>query len=77
MHSSVFSFPLNSQIKTKIDEKVQADIQEKGEKRGSCADERQDQEPDAETMELLTLIEKYPAVILTLLVRTRDPRAWI
>lgn len=49
---------------------VQADIQEK---KGSCAVERQDQETDNETMELLTLIEKYPRVILTLLVRTRDP----
>ncbi|XP_030262577.1 meiosis inhibitor protein 1 isoform X2 [Sparus aurata] len=53
---------------------VQEDIQEKGENRESCADERQDQEPDTETMELLTLIEKYPAVILTLLdmVCTRE-----
>lgn len=60
---------MNSQlIQIKIDEKVQADIEEKGEKRGSCADERE--EPDADTMEVLTLIEKYPAVILTLLVRT-------
>lgn len=52
---------------------VQEDIQEKGDKRESCADERQDQEPDTETMELLTLMEKYPAVILTLLVSNRDP----
>ncbi|KAM8724342.1 meiosis inhibitor protein 1 [Acanthopagrus schlegelii] len=53
---------------------VQEDIQEKGDKRESCADERQDQEPDTETMELLTLMEKYPAVILTLLdmVCTRE-----
>uniref|UniRef100_A0A8P4KL06 Meiosis inhibitor protein 1 n=1 Tax=Dicentrarchus labrax TaxID=13489 RepID=A0A8P4KL06_DICLA len=52
-------------------EQTMADIQEKGE---SCAHERQDQEPDTETMELLTLIEKYPAVILTLLdmVCTRE-----
>lgn len=53
---------------------VQADIQENGEKKESRADERQDQEPDTETMELLTLIEKYPAVILTLLVRTTHPK---
>jgi len=45
---------------------VHAAIQEKGE---SNADERQEQEPDKETMELLTLTEKYPAVILSLLVR--------
>ncbi|XP_040918945.1 meiosis inhibitor protein 1-like [Toxotes jaculatrix] len=44
-----------------------ADVREEGEKRESRADERQDQEPDTETTELLTLIEKYPAVILTLL----------
>ncbi|XP_068434183.1 meiosis inhibitor protein 1 isoform X2 [Clinocottus analis] len=46
-------------------------MQQKGE---SHADERQDQEPDTETMELRTLIEKYPAVILTLLdmVCTRE-----
>nr|XP_046270421.1 meiosis inhibitor protein 1-like isoform X4 [Scatophagus argus] len=46
---------------------VQADIQEKGEKRGSSADEKQEHKPDTETVELLTLLEKYPAVILTLL----------
>lgn len=46
-------------------EQIVAEIQEKGERRGSRADEMQDQEP--ETMELLTLIDKYPAVILTLL----------
>lgn len=79
--SLFFKFPLNSQIKIRIYEKlygfhswVQADIQEKGEERESRADEMHDQEPDTETMELLTLIEKYPAVILTLLVRTRDPK---
>lgn len=33
---------------------------------GSCVDRRQ--EPDTETVELLRLIEKYPGVILTLLV---------
>ncbi|XP_040011897.1 meiosis inhibitor protein 1-like isoform X2 [Xiphias gladius] len=44
-----------------------ADIQEKGEKIKSHADERQDKVPDTETMELVTLIEKYPAVIVTLL----------
>ncbi|XP_044036634.1 meiosis inhibitor protein 1 isoform X1 [Siniperca chuatsi] len=55
-------------------EQAMADIQEKGGERESHADERQDQEPDTETMELLTLIEKYPAVILTLLdmVCTRE-----
>lgn len=74
-----------SQIEIRTDEKVagfhswvQADIQEEGEERESLADERQDQEPDTETMELLTLIEKYPAVILTLLVRTTDTKqTWI
>uniref|UniRef100_UPI003AAAD747 meiosis inhibitor protein 1 n=1 Tax=Centroberyx gerrardi TaxID=166262 RepID=UPI003AAAD747 len=42
--------------------------------RESLVEEKQDQEPDPETMELLTLIEKYPAVILTLLsmVCTRE-----
>ncbi|XP_074511594.1 meiosis inhibitor protein 1 isoform X5 [Sebastes fasciatus] len=50
-------------------EQTMADTQEKGEKR-----ENSDQEPDTETMELLTLIEKYPAVILILLdmVCTRE-----
>lgn len=33
---------------------------------GSCVERRQ--EPDTETVELLKLIEKYPGVILTLLV---------
>lgn len=33
---------------------------------GSCVDRRQ--EPDTETVELLRLIEKYPGVIMTLLV---------
>ncbi|KAK9535506.1 hypothetical protein VZT92_007882 [Zoarces viviparus] len=44
---------------------------EKGEK---PADERQDQQPDTETVELLTLIEKWPSVMLTLLnmVCTRE-----
>ncbi|KAM9346022.1 meiosis inhibitor protein 1 [Symphorus nematophorus] len=55
-------------------ELTMADIQEKGEKRESHADERHDKEPDTETMELLNLIEMYPAVILTLLdmVCTRE-----
>ncbi|TNN58495.1 Meiosis inhibitor protein 1 [Liparis tanakae] len=46
-------------------------MQEKGE---SNADERREQEPDEETTELLTLTEKYPAVILSLLdmVCTRE-----
>ncbi|TKS91552.1 Meiosis inhibitor protein 1 [Collichthys lucidus] len=52
-------------------DQTMADIQEK---KGSCAVERQDQETDNETMELLTLIEKYPRVILTLMdmVCTRE-----
>ncbi|XP_027141174.1 meiosis inhibitor protein 1 isoform X2 [Larimichthys crocea] len=52
-------------------DQTMADVQEK---KGSCAVERQDQETDNETMELLTLIEKYPRVILTLLdmVCTRE-----
>lgn len=41
-------------------------------RREGSADKRQDQVPNAETTELLTLIEKYPTIILTLLVRTRD-----
>lgn len=41
-------------------------------RREGSADKRQDQVPNAETTELLTLIEKYPAIVLTLLVRTRD-----
>lgn len=53
---------------------VQADMQDKAEKREGGEDERQDQEPDTDTKELLTLIEKHPAVILTLLVRTKDPK---
>ncbi|XP_018523234.1 meiosis inhibitor protein 1 isoform X2 [Lates calcarifer] len=44
-----------------------ADVQENREKRKIHADERQDQEPDTETIELLTLMEKYPAVTMTLL----------
>ncbi|TMS15683.1 Meiosis inhibitor protein 1 [Larimichthys crocea] len=52
-------------------DQTMADVQEK---KGSCAVERQDQETDNETMELLTLIEKHPRVILTLLdmVCTRE-----
>lgn len=70
-----FSFCLNSKlIKIEIDEKLQADVEDKGEKRGRRADETV--EPDADTMELLTLIEKYPAVVLTLLVRTGDLNQW-
>ncbi|XP_008298634.1 meiosis inhibitor protein 1 [Stegastes partitus] len=55
-------------------EQITADVQRKGEKRESHANEAQDQEPDLETMELLTLIDKHPAVILTLLdmVCTRE-----
>lgn len=37
-----------------------------GESRENCIDMRQD--PGTETVELLGLIEKYPVVILTLLV---------
>ncbi|KAF3846772.1 hypothetical protein F7725_003850, partial [Dissostichus mawsoni] len=46
---------------------------EKGEERESSA--KEDKEPDTETLELLTLIEKHPAVLLTLLdmVCTREP----
>ncbi len=44
---------------------MQADAQEGG--------QTQDQELDTETMELLPLMEKYPAVIEILLVRTRQP----
>nr|XP_033501775.1 meiosis inhibitor protein 1 [Epinephelus lanceolatus] len=53
-------------------EQTMAGIPETGEKRE--ADKRQDQEPDTETKELLTLIEKYPAVVMTLLdmVCTRE-----
>ncbi|KAM9391746.1 meiosis inhibitor protein 1 [Pholidichthys leucotaenia] len=47
--------------------KCMAEIQEKGENQQSTADEKREHEPDTETTELLTLIEKYPAVILTLL----------
>nr|XP_033946017.1 meiosis inhibitor protein 1 [Pseudochaenichthys georgianus] len=42
-------------------------VQETGEQRESGAEE--DKEPDTETRELLTLIEKHPAVLLTLLER--------
>ncbi|KAM3864405.1 meiosis inhibitor protein 1 [Diretmus argenteus] len=42
----------------------QADKQEEGEKRESRTE---DQEPHPETMELLTLMQKYPPIILTLL----------
>jgi len=48
---------------------VQADMQERVERTDSHADQRQDQQPHMETMELVTLMEKYPNVILTLLVR--------
>ncbi|KAM6966575.1 meiosis inhibitor protein 1 [Tautogolabrus adspersus] len=52
---------------------MMAGVQEKGEKRDSQTDERQDPET-TDTVELLTLVEKYPAVILTLLdmVCTRE-----
>ncbi|XP_045889772.1 meiosis inhibitor protein 1 [Micropterus dolomieu] len=65
---------LTKQVQHADAEQTMADIQEKGEERESRADEMHDQEPDTETMELLTLIEKYPAVILTLLdmVCTRE-----
>ncbi|XP_071060008.1 meiosis inhibitor protein 1 [Pseudochaenichthys georgianus] len=48
-------------------------VQETGEQRESGAEE--DKEPDTETRELLTLIEKHPAVLLTLLdmVSSREP----
>ncbi|XP_067333647.1 meiosis inhibitor protein 1 [Channa argus] len=51
---------------------------EKGNTRGSHVDKRPDEESDMETVELLTLIGKYPAVIIILLdmVCTReDPLA--
>uniref|UniRef100_I3JNU7 Meiotic double-stranded break formation protein 1 n=1 Tax=Oreochromis niloticus TaxID=8128 RepID=I3JNU7_ORENI len=50
---------------------TRADTQEEKESR---ADERSDQKTDTETMELLSVMEKYPAVILTLLdmVCTRE-----
>lgn len=41
-------------------------MQEVGARRENCKDRRQ--EPDNETVELLGLIEKYPVVILTILV---------
>ncbi|XP_032392503.1 meiosis inhibitor protein 1 isoform X6 [Etheostoma spectabile] len=52
-------------------EKTIPGIQEKGEKTESRTD---DQEPDTETMELLSVLEKYPAATLTLLdmVCTRE-----
>ncbi|XP_029293654.1 LOW QUALITY PROTEIN: meiosis inhibitor protein 1 [Cottoperca gobio] len=55
-------------------EQTMAHVQEEGKKRENGAEERQDQEPDTETMELLPLIEKCPAVMLTLLdmVCTRE-----
>ncbi|KAM7372353.1 hypothetical protein PAMP_009527 [Pampus punctatissimus] len=55
-------------------ELTMAGRQDKGERREHCADERHEQEPDTKIMELLTLLEKYPAVILTLLdmVCTRE-----
>ncbi|XP_071330454.1 meiosis inhibitor protein 1 isoform X3 [Trachinotus anak] len=58
---------LTKQTQHTVTGQTMTDAQEKGEKRDSCADDRQDEEPDTETVELLTLIEKYPAVILTLL----------
>nr|XP_020513548.1 meiosis inhibitor protein 1 [Labrus bergylta] len=53
---------------------MMAGVQEKGEKTDSQTDERPDPEMDRDTVELLTLVEKYPAVILTLLdmVCTRE-----
>lgn len=44
-------------------------MQEKSDSNGNYEDKRQDQEADAETMELLALMKKYPNVIVTLLVR--------
>ncbi|XP_042248361.1 meiosis inhibitor protein 1 isoform X3 [Thunnus maccoyii] len=54
-------------------ELTMAGQQDKREKRESC-EEMHEQKPDAEIMELLTLLEKYPTVILTLLdmVCTRE-----
>lgn len=43
-------------------------MQEIGPSEGSCTSTRQ--EPDTQTMELLRLTEKYPVLILTLLVNT-------
>lgn len=45
---------------------VKKNVQEMGASRENCKDRRQ--EPDNETAELLGLIEKYPVVILTILV---------
>ncbi|XP_068574767.1 meiosis inhibitor protein 1 isoform X2 [Cebidichthys violaceus] len=55
---------LTKQAQHRDAEQTTAAVQEKGE---SPADERQDQQPDTETVELLTLIEKWPSVMLTLL----------
>ncbi|XP_075310508.1 meiosis inhibitor protein 1 [Odontesthes bonariensis] len=55
-------------------EQSTADMRERVERTDGHADQRQEQQPDMETMELVTLIEKYPNVILTLLdmVSTRE-----
>lgn len=48
---------------------LQADLQENAEKGESQTEEKPNQEPDTETIELMTVLEKYPEVILTLMVR--------
>ncbi|XP_072225368.1 meiosis inhibitor protein 1 [Leuresthes tenuis] len=55
-------------------EQSAADMQERAERTDNHGDQRQDQQPHMETMELVTLMEKYPNIILTLLdmVCTRE-----
>ncbi|XP_059203995.1 meiosis inhibitor protein 1 [Centropristis striata] len=58
---------LTKKVQQSDAEQTKPEMPGDGEKRESRADERQDQQPDTETVELLALIEKFPAVILTLL----------
>ncbi|XP_076000311.1 meiosis inhibitor protein 1 [Genypterus blacodes] len=64
--SLVLELWLTKHIQHKEEEQTLA-TQDKGEKRESLAEEKLNQEADSEAMEILTLREKYPAVILTLL----------
>ncbi|XP_041830277.1 meiosis inhibitor protein 1 isoform X2 [Melanotaenia boesemani] len=58
---------LTMQAQHTDEDQTLADMQEKAEKTDRHGDQRQVEEQDTETMELLTLTEKYPNIILTLL----------
>ncbi|CAJ1075805.1 meiosis inhibitor protein 1-like isoform X1 [Xyrichtys novacula] len=65
--SLVLEFWLSKKTEPSDAQQAMADLQEKREKKESQADERWEPETDRDTAELLTVIEKHPAVTLTLL----------